>query len=188
VKTDLHWLSSYRQELSGKAVLELGAGNGLDSAQLLGICKKVMVTDLDPNRLKMAAELAPGINHAVLDMRDPFPFADNQFSAVLASLCLHYFPWLQTTQIVSEIKRVLEPGEPLIARVNSTNDIHYGATGHLEIETGLYEVNGRMKRFFMETQVRQLFSEGWRLEALQEKIIDRYEKPKSVWEVLVRSE
>jgi len=188
VKTDLRWLSSYSPELSGKDILELGCGNGLDSELLVEIGDKVTVTDLNPERLKMAVELAPGVNHAVLDMRDSFPFANNQFSAVLASLCLHYFPWLQTMQIVGEIKRVLEPGAALIGRVNSTNDIHYGATGYPESEIGLFEVNGRQKRFFAESQVQDLFIEGWRLEVLQEKIIDRYENPKSIWEFLVRNE
>jgi hypothetical protein len=89
-------------------------------------------------------------------------------------------------QIASELKRCLKTDGLLLARFNSTNDVNYGAGSGLEIEPNFYQVRSSTKRFFDETAVR-IFLHGWGIQFLEENIIHRYEKPKSVWEVMAIS-
>lgn len=72
----------------------------------------------------------------------------------------------------------------LLARFNSTHDYNYGAsTTEPPIEPNLYFLGTMTKRFFDERSVRA-FLQGWDIQFLEENIIQRYEKPKSVWEVM----
>lgn len=72
----------------------------------------------------------------------------------------------------------------LLARFNSTHDYNYGAsTTEPPIEPNLYFLGTMTKRFFDESSV-QTFLQGWDIQFLEENIIHRYEKPKSVWEVM----
>ena len=73
----------------------------------------------------------------------------------------------------------------LLCRLNSTNDHHYGASGHPEIEPGYYSVEGQPKRFFSRAAVVELFSSGWHVRQLEEKVIHRWDHPKSVWEAVL---
>lgn len=70
----------------------------------------------------------------------------------------------------------------LICRVNSREDSNYGAVGHPEIESGLYNVRGVAKRFFSNDDIGNLFANGWTVRDLQLKTIDRYDLPKCIWE------
>jgi hypothetical protein len=73
----------------------------------------------------------------------------------------------------------------LLCRLNSTNDFHYGASGHPQIAENYYSVNGEPKRFFDRETVIALFSSGWQILAVEEKIISKYLHPKSVWEIVL---
>ena len=89
-------------------------------------------------------------------------------------------------QIASELKRCLKADGLLLARFNSTNDVNYGASSTDEVEPNLYQLGTRTKRFFDESSVRA-FLQGWDIQFLEENIIHRFEKPKSVWEVLAQT-
>ena len=117
-----------------------------------------------------------------LDHSKKLPFENNSFDVVVASLCLHYFNWSATNAIIIEVSRILRSGGFLLCRLNSKNDINYGSTGYPEIETDLFNVKGRSKRFFNKSDIYELFPEPWKLTSLQEKLIDRYDKEKVVWE------
>jgi SAM-dependent methyltransferase len=121
------------------------------------------------------------------DIRAPFPVQPGSAGAVVASLSLHYFPWPETLALVQRIRNALRPGGLLLCRLNSTNDHHYGASGHPEIEPNYYLVNGEPKRFFDRAAVERLFAGGWRRISLEEMRIDRYEHPKAAWEVVLES-
>jgi hypothetical protein len=132
-------------------------------------------------------ECAESPSHASLLQMDngkPFPFVSAGVDVIIASLSLHYFPWAVTLQIASELKRCLKADGILLARFNSTNDVNYGAsTTTLDIEPDFRLVGTSTKRFFDETSVRT-FLQGWDIQFLEEDIIHRYERPKSVWEVM----
>ena len=53
-----------------------------------------------------------------------------------------------------------------------------------EIEPGYVWVSGQKKRFFDEASVRVLFAD-WQITSMRELTINRYEKHKVVWEVLL---
>jgi SAM-dependent methyltransferase len=180
------WTPLLQQKSSHGPVLELGCGNGRDTVGLLAAGCNIIAADLSMENL---SECADSPSHAPLVQMDngkPLPFADHSLSVIVASLSLHYFTWTVTMQIASELKRCLKADGILLARFNSTNDVNYGAGSGLEIEPNFYHVGTSTKRFFDETAVRS-FLQGWDIQFLEENVIDRYEKPKSVWEVMAVS-
>ena len=86
-------------------------------------------------------------------------------------------------QIMDEIARCLRPSGRLVARLNSTEDVEFGATGHREIEPGLYLAEGVSKRFFDRSMVMRLFDENWSDIQVSERTTDRYSRTKRLWEV-----
>jgi len=172
MKKDDHWLDSWVNDITDRSVLELGAGSGIDTQSLARMTDQLIAGDLNPRHAS--------VTH--LDHREPLPFENDKFDVVVASLTLHYFEWRLTVNIVNEIQRVLKSEGLLICRVNSIQDIHYGAVGYPEIETRLFQVKEQLKRFFTRDDIVKLFSDGWTLTKLTEKQIDRYDKVKTVWE------
>ena len=111
--------------------------------------------------------------------------APGQAGLVVASLCLHYFGWEDTVAIVQRVREVLRPGGLLLCRLNSTEDHHFGASGHPEIEPHFYRVDGEPKRFFDEAAVKSLFAGGWLCQSLEHVVTRKYLKPKALWEVVL---
>ena len=183
------WLPLLRDAAATRPVLELGCDTGIDTAWLLDHGFAVTATDIASGALAACARRAPGAQLLVHDLREPMPFADGQFGAALASLCLHYFPWQVTQDAVAEILRCLTPGGVLLCRLNSTRDVFHGATGFEAIEPNYYRVNGRYgenKRFFDRPAVDALFGHAWQVLGVEEHTIHRYDQPKVVWEVILR--
>ena len=181
------WLVLLKQKSAGGYVLELGCGRGRDTVDLQSVGCNVIATDISTENL---TECAQSPTHAILIQMDngkTFPFARASINVIIASLSLHYFSWDVTMQIASELKRCLKAGGILIARFNSTHDYYYGASPTpLDIEPNFRLVGTSTKRFFDEESVR-LFLEGWDIQFLEENVIYRYEKSKSVWETMAVS-
>jgi len=186
VKSD-PWLEKrlelIQKKSAGGLVLELGCGSGRDTVDLLAAGCKVIAMDISRENVTECAESVPQADILQVDIGKPLPFADDSASVMIASLSLHYFSWDVTLQIASELKRCLQLGGLLLARFNSVNDRHYGASSTFEIEPNFYRVGRGTKRFFDENSVR-LFLQGWDIQFLEENVIDRYEKPKYVWEAM----
>lgn len=120
------------------------------------------------------------------DIRSDFPDVGKSYPVIIASLCLHYFEWEETLGIAMKMHASLEDDGLLFVRVNSTDDINYGAIGYPEIESNYYHVNGKTKRFFDMDALDRLFpEEKWNTLLKEEKTIHRYEKPKAVWELVL---
>lgn len=128
-------------------VLEIGCGHGDDTAVMAGAGLKVTAFDLSRTAVDVAKVRVPSARIECRDLRDPFPVAPGQAGLVVASLCLHYFGWEETMAIVQRVREVLRPGGLLLCRLNSTEDHHFGASGHPEIEPHFYRVDGEPKRF-----------------------------------------
>ncbi len=185
------WLEQWLADLRGQAghgpVLELGCGTGRDTRTLIDAGCSVTAVELSRTSLAMAKLAAPHATFHRQDVRAPFPGSPPLYGAVVASLVLHYFLWSETVELVERIRAALIPGGLLLCRLNSTNDIHFGAQGHTQIEENYYSVDGEPKRFFSRASVDALFASGWALRHVEEKVVHRYAQPKWLWEVVARS-
>ncbi len=179
------WLPLVAEHIGTGRLLELGCGGGIDTAALEAAGHRVVAIDLSPESVAKAKTRAPKSEIHCQDIRAPFPVADGSVNVVVASLSLHYFPWEETLGLARRIHTVLGPSGLLLCRLNSTNDIHYGATGHPAIDANYYLVDGEPKRFFDRESTEALFKEGWRMRSLEERTILRYAEPKQVWEAIV---
>jgi SAM-dependent methyltransferase len=184
--SDAEWIARYAQQLQNSlgrngCLLELGSGKGRDTIDLVSF-GDVVAVDLSEQSLRGCRKNVPGAWLVQADLSRPLPFRSGGFSAVIASLCLHYFTWRISLQLVAEIHRVMAPGSLLIVRLNSTLDVHHGAVGHPEIEPGLFMIDRYPKRFFDRRSVVDLFSD-WKIDSMEERVIMRYDDPKWVWEL-----
>jgi SAM-dependent methyltransferase len=178
------WIPLIQQKTANGFVLELGCGNGWDTVDLLSAGCEVIATDISTRNLAECTRSVPRANLIQLDNGKTLPFPDKSFSVIIASLSLHYFSWDVTMQIASELRRCLKTDGILFARFNSIHDYNFGAsTMDPPIEPNLYFIGTMTKRFFDENGVRT-FLQDWDIQFLEENIIHRYEKPKSVWEVM----
>lgn len=189
MSSDENWILAHRPQImtatgSDGVILELGCGGGRDTVYLeqMGL---VVALDIDSDSLRACSARAPLAKMVRADLGKGIPFSAASFQVIIASLSLHYFDWHTTTQLVDELGRCIRPNGILIARVNSTQDVHYGAASEDAIEPGYFQVGNRRKRFFDHASVIEMFG-GWQIDYVQERNILRYEKPKWVWEIIAR--
>jgi SAM-dependent methyltransferase len=180
------WLNIIASTSQQNPVLELGCGDGHDTVQLSEAGLKVIGIELSASELDVARKRASAALFFQQDLRAPFPPEAEHASVIVASLCLHYFPWIETQQIVQRLHAALPPDGLLLCRLNSTNDHFFGATGHREIEPDYFDVNGNAKRFFSEASARQLFEKHWHLLSIREYASFKYSHPKWLWELILR--
>jgi len=178
------WLPALRRQAAAGPILELGCGTGRDTKVLVAAGCRVVAVDASCTSLAVARLAAPGASFHRQDVRAPLPGSPSAYGAVVASLVLHYFPWTDTVDLVERIRTALVPGGLLLCRVNSTNDIHFGAEGHPLIEANYHSVDGQPKRFFSRESVLALFAGGWAVQHVEEKVVHRYAQPKWLWEVV----
>lgn len=181
----VRWLPLIDERSEGRAVLELGCGSGRDTATLSAAGHRVIAIDLSPFELSAARALVPNAAFYCRNILDPFPVGETGAGVVVASLSLHYFLWIETLNLVQRIRQTLQPKGILLCRLNSTNDINFGAVGHEHVSENYFLVDGRPKRFFDRQSVNELFSEGWNVLNIEQVNIDRYALPKTVWEVVL---
>jgi SAM-dependent methyltransferase len=180
------WLPRMCERAGASAVLELGCGDGRDTAAMAEAGLHVVAIDLAADAIARARAAAPGAEFHVNDVRAPFPV--HAAPVIVASLSLHYFDWTETLAIIARIRATLGPRGLFIGRFNSTNDHNFGASGYPRIDDNYYLVRGRHKRFFDRDSIDTLFGVGWRTIAVGETTIQRYDEPKVVWEVVVEKD
>ena len=105
------WLDPLLPEVlarsGGKPVLELGCGRGVDSAVLVQAgCRVVGIDKSESAVVEARARVPTGLFYCQ-DMRHAFPLRSGDAAVVVASLCLHYFPWRETVQLVERLRDVL---------------------------------------------------------------------------------
>ena len=177
------WLLLIAERAAGLPILELGCGGGRDSAVLVAAGHEVVGVDLSAKAIANARQRVPSAAFHCQDICAPFPV--ERAGVVIASLSLHYFPWPETQALVERIRQRLVPSGVLLCRLNSTNDHHFGASGHPRIDDDYYLVDGEPKRFFDRAATVRLFADGWQMLNLEEGVIDRYDHPKWVWETVL---
>lgn len=179
------WLPLVRERAAGARVLEIGCGHGDDTAVLAGAGLAVTAFDLSPVAVAATRLRVPAAAVARRDLREPLPLPPGAAGVVVASLSLHYFPWAETEAIVARVREALRPGGLLLCRLNSSEDRHFGASGHREIEPGLYDVDGTPKRFFDRDSVERLFASGWHRRSLEHRTTRKYARTKALWEAVL---
>jgi SAM-dependent methyltransferase len=177
------WLPLVRERAGADLVLEIGCGHGDDTAVLARAGLKVHAFDLSRAAVGITKLRVPSAAVECRDIREPFP--GQALGAIVASLSLHYFSWVETQGLVQRLRSALRPGGVLLCRLNSTQDHHFGASGHPELEPNFFLVNGEPKRFFDQGEVESLFAEGWGRLSLEHFVTHKYVKPKALWEVVL---
>jgi len=180
------WLDKYDDILKtsiNSPIIDLGCGFGNDTLYLHERGYEVISCDFSKEALEKVESFIEKPVTKLLDMREDLPFESASAKIVVADLSLHYFSWSETKNIINEIKRVLSTDGFLLARVNSVNDINYGAGQGTVVEENYYCVNGRFKRFFDKAHLEELFAQ-WEIAYLNEHELNRYKNSKVLWEIV----
>ena len=168
------WFSLLDARCGGCAVLELGCGDGRDTAALTKAGHRVIAIDISRLAILAAKVRAPNATFYRQDILDPFPVRESATGAIVAALSLHYFSWIETVNLVQRIRQTLQPkgGPAMPSQFNPR--CQFWCRGHECISENYYLVDGQPKRFFDEQSVNGLFSEGWNVLNLEHVTIDRY--------------
>lgn len=179
------WLPLVRERAADGRVLEIGCGQGDDTATLSAAGMKVHAFDLSRLAASMTRARVPSATVECRDVRKPLPRQARDLGVIVASLSLHYFSWSETQVLVQRIRSALCSRGVLLCRLNSTEDHNFGASGNPEIEPNFFLVNGEPKRFFDKPAVESLFAEGWNVISLEHFTTSKYIKAKALWEVVL---
>ncbi|MGO3868508.1 MAG: class I SAM-dependent methyltransferase [Alcaligenes sp.] len=179
------WLPLISQRGISSPVLEIGCGFGDDTVTLIQAGLNVLAFDLSPECVATAQQRAPKAHIECRDTRDPLPDAAINLELIVASLSLHYFPWDETQAIVHRIWNSLRPGALFLCRLNSSEDVNFGAGQGELIEENFYQDQGHHKRFFDQASVDKLFGEQWHRISVQHMTSHKYIKPKAMWELVL---
>jgi SAM-dependent methyltransferase len=181
------WLDKYEDMLIKSKdipVIDLGCGFGNDTLYLKERGYEVVSCDFSEEALGRLSNFIDNLTVKCFDMKDGLPFEDNFAKIIISDLSLHYFSWRDTQKILEEIDRVLMSDGVLLCRVNSTKDVNYGAGQGIKIEEYYYDIDGNLKRFFNEEQLRELFK-AWNVKYINECEINRYKNRKTLWEIAI---
>lgn len=182
-----NWFDKYIYLLNkNDKIIELGCGRAYTSLYLLDNgFKDVTACDFSTEVISILNTEYKELNTSVFDMSESLPFKDNEINVIIADLSLHYFDTKKTKYIISEIYRVLKSGGYLIGRVNSANDKYHIPVNAKVLEKNFYYDGEIYKRFFIEEDFNELFKD-FEIISLEEKHMDRYEKPKTLWEFCIK--
>ncbi len=168
-------------------VIELGAGQGRDTLELLRAGLEVHGLDYAGDALGSIAaiagpELASHLATTVHDVRQPLPFPNSSFDACYSHMLLSMA--LSSDELVAlagEVRRVLRPGGLCIYTVRHVGDVHYGAG--IDLGDNLYENGGFVVHFFDRELVDRL-ADGFDLEAVT--AFEEGGLPRRLWRITIR--
>lgn len=155
--------------LPRQKLLELGCGNGRDSVYFAHLKHDVTASDFSEQVIEQNKQLFVECSEifAVMDISNKFPYNDNSFDVVYASLSIHYFTDSKTREIINEVRRVLKQGG-IFAFACKTKDAVRTQHATL-IEKDLYVGgNGHALHVFSKDYVQELLRDGFHIEMLDE--------------------
>ncbi|HET7391858.1 MAG TPA: class I SAM-dependent methyltransferase [Nitrososphaeraceae archaeon] len=166
-----------------KKVLELGAGHGRDT--IFFAPNGIEVEALDYSVIaveileKKAKEKRLPIKPRIFDVKkNPLPFQDGYFDAIYSHMLLNMrFSLEELHFIFSEIRRVLKHKGWNFFSVRNHNDKSYGKG--VEIDKGIYDINGFQIRFFTKKEIRDLAATTGGFEIIWIK--EEYEEPVTLY-------
>ena len=164
-----------------KKILELGSGHGRDT--IFFASNGIEVDALDYSSVaidilnKIAKEKLLPIKSQTFDVKNPLPFVDGYLDAVYSHMLFNMrFSEEELHFIFSEIRRVLKPKGLNFFSVRNHHDKSYRKG--IEVEKGIYDINGFQIRFFTEKEIQGLSRRGG-FEILWIK--EEYEEPVTVY-------
>jgi ubiquinone/menaquinone biosynthesis C-methylase UbiE len=112
------WIGDYEKQLldrflqliqvSNLRILDIGCGNGKDTAYLMAKGVTVAGIDYSSKMLQEAKRHVPnGVFH-LMDMRN-LEFSNNNFDGVWANGCIYHVPKVELVLVLKEVIRVLKP-------------------------------------------------------------------------------
>jgi SAM-dependent methyltransferase len=169
-----------------KKVLELGAGHGRDTIffasngiQVDALYYSVIAVEILD---KIAKEKRLPIKTRIFDVKNTLPFPDGYFDAIYSHILLNMrFSLHELYFIFLEIRRVLKPKGLNFFSVRNHHDKSYGKG--IEVDKGIYDINGFQIRFFTEMEIQDL-ARGDGFEILWIK--EEYEEPVTLYVVSTR--
>lgn len=184
-----NWFNKYIHLLNkSDKIIELGCGRAYTSLYLLNNgFSDVTACDFSTEVINILNTEHKELNTSVFDISEKLPFKDDEINVIIADLCLHYFDSKKTKEILNEIYRVLKSGGYLIGRVNSANDKYHIPLSAKVLEKNFYYDGEIYKKFFEGKEFKELF-ENFKILSLEEKLMDRYEKPKTLWEFCIKKQ
>lgn len=184
-----NWFNKYIHLLNkNDKIIELGCGRAYTSLYLLNNgFSDVTACDFSTEVINILNTEHKELNTSVFDISEKLPFKDDEINVIIADLCLHYFDSKKTKEILNEIYRVLKSGGYLIGRVNSANDKYHIPLSAKVLEKNFYYDGEIYKKFFEGKEFKELF-ENFKILSLEEKHMDRYEKPKTLWEFCIKKQ
>jgi SAM-dependent methyltransferase len=160
-----------------KKLLELGAGHGRDSIFFASNGIQVAALDYSNAGIEIILHKAKKekkelqVNSKTFDIRNALPFPNNYFDAVYSHMFLNMkFSQDELGFIISEIRRVLKDGGFNFFSVRNNHDSFY--TKGIEIEKGIYNINGFEIRFFTEKDIQDLLRGHFQLFWIKEESED----------------
>lgn len=184
-----NWFNKYIHLLNkSDKIIELGCGRAYTSLYLLNNgFSDVTACDFSTEVINILNTEHKELNTRVFDISEKLPFKDDEINVIIADLCLYYFDSKKTKEILNEIYRVLKSGGYLIGRVNSANDKYHIPLSAKVLEKNFYYDGEIYKKFFEGKEFKELF-ENFKILSLEEKHMDRYEKPKTLWEFCIKKQ
>ena len=113
-------------DFSGKSVLEIGCGSGIDSSEFARSGAIVTSTDLTRGSVELTRDLLKQSNLPVRVIQcdaKTLPFKNEAFDCVYSFGVLHHFPEIETA--LAEIYRVLKPGGRVMAMLYHQDSLLY---------------------------------------------------------------
>src|ERR671932_2871575 len=169
-----------------KKILELGSGHGRDT--IFFASNGIEVDALDYSSVaidilnKIAKEKLLPIKSQTFDVKNPLPFVDGYLDAVYSHMLFNMrFSEEELHFIFSEIRRVLKPKGLNFFSVRNHHDKSYRKG--IEVEKGIYDINGFQIRFFTEKEIQDLSRRGG-FEILWIK--EEYEEPVTLYLISTR--
>lgn len=152
------WIDEYKTyfNLTGKC-LDLGCGIGQYSKQLIKYGYDVISADISDIALNKVKDFNENV--VKLDMRDKFPFLNNEFDLVFANLSIHYFSDKDTRKLMLEIKRILKEDGLFIASVNGIEGLKVIGNETKEIEYHFYEYKDKLIRLFDISDIKKYLAD-----------------------------
>ena len=160
-----------------RRIWELGAGHVRDTTLFASNGIEVEAVDYSIVAIqildKITKEKRLPITPRIFDVRRALPFPDSYFDAVYSHMLLNMrFSLDELHFLFSEIRRVLKRKGFNFFSVRNYNDKSYGEG--VQIDKGIYDINGFQVRFFTEKEMQDLmegFEILWMGEENEESVI-----------------